>query len=163
VLLPATSALAKVPPSSIETQRRPAVTNEPFTITVRFDLTGMGSADLGEEHGIGEKLTGHVAAYPGDRLILAQEIPITLRRVDEGLYRGEVIFPTAGTWRVWTLPHVSERQGVMQIHTNFVEIEVLNESPPGPPAPAIIVGTGLAIGIVLLTGLRLRKPSQIQA
>jgi len=157
ILLSTASAQAKVPPSSIATQSRPAVKNEPFAITVRFVLTGVDSAELGEERtGLGEELTGHVAAYPGTRLILAEEIPITLRRVGEGVYRGEVIFPTAGTWRIWTMPHISDRQGLILIHTNFVEIEVLNERPPEPPTTAIIVGAVLGLGIVLLTMQRRR-------
>jgi len=49
------------------------------------------------------------------------------------------------------------------IHTNFVEIEVLDERPPGPPATAIIVGAVLALGVVLLTMRRLRTPSKMQA
>lgn len=162
VLLSTASAQAKVPPSSIETQSGPAVRDEPFAITVQFVLTG---AELGDERtGLGEELTGHVAAYPGTRLILAEEIPITLRRVDEGLYRGEVVFPTAGTWRIWTLPHVSHRQSVMLMHTNFVEVDVLNERPPGSPAPAIfIVGAVLALGTALLTLRRRRTLSKMQA
>lgn len=161
LLFSTASAQAKVPPSSIEIQTGPAVKDEPFAITVQFVLTG---AELGDERtGLGEELTGHVAAYPGARLILVEEIPITLRRVDEGLYRGEVVFPTAGTWRIWTLPHAPHRQTVMLMHTNFVEIEVLNQRPSELPATAIIVvGAALALEIALLTMRRRRTPSKMQ-
>lgn len=160
VLLSVTAAHAKVPPSSIKTQSGPAIKDEPFAIIVEFNLAG---ADIGEEHtGLGEELTDHVAAYPGTRLIRSQELPITLRQVEEGVYRGEVIFPSEGTWRIWTLPHVSHRQSVIMMHTNFVEIEVLEERPPGSPAAAIVLGAVvLTVAAVLVS--RRRTPSRIQA
>ncbi len=137
MLVPST-ALAKTPPFLIEVPDEPPVVGEPFEVTVRF-----GDPEAGDY--LGERIDELVGVFPAGTMRLSQEIPISLQRVTSSVYVGEVVFPENGRWRIWSFPHLVHRDGIADIYTDFVDVEVVAPSQGGSLLGSLVVPVGLAL------------------
>ena len=136
VLAPGT-ALAKTPRFVIEVSDGSPIVGERLQVTVRFGDRTM-SDDLAEQ------IDGLVGAFPAGTLRLSEEVPVSLRRVGPNVYAGEVVFPTQGRWRLWSFPHLAHRDGIDEIYTDFIDLEVVT-SPDSSllSSPVTLVGAAL--------------------
>lgn len=156
LLLAAQPVLAKTPPFTIEVSDDSPVVGSPVVITVHFEPRDPDIPESFEY--LGTELKRLVGAFPGESLVFSEEIPITLERYADGLYRGVVTFSEPGIWRIWSFPGVLERQGIEDLYTNYIEVEVR-------PAPNVGLGSimlGLlliALVAALVVHLRGRRPS----